>query len=167
MTYNVYVGGNLEAVFGQLGVLPSDQIARAAHAIYDQVVNKATFSLRAEAIADAIATDEPHFVGLQEMALIRTGEPDSFLGGPPNAATIVLDFREVLKAELASQGLNYSFDYEIQNADVELPRARRGQFFQGCSVDAFRRAAGSGRRRGVEPRCQELFRFFATADSAA
>jgi hypothetical protein len=40
MTYNVYVGGNLEAVFGQLGVLPSDQIARAAHAIYDQMMKR-------------------------------------------------------------------------------------------------------------------------------
>ena len=137
MTYNVYVGGNLEALFGQLGVLPPDQIARAAHAIYDQVVNKATFSLRAEAIADAIATDEPHFVGLQEMALIRTGEPDSFLGGPPNAATIVLDFREVLKAELASQGLNYSFDYEIQNADVELPMHDGGSFFKDGRLTLF------------------------------
>ena len=137
MTYNVYVGGNLEALFGQLGVLPPDQIARAAHAIYDQVVNKAAFSLRAEAIADAIATDEPHFVGLQEMALIRTGEPDSSLGGPPNAATIVLDFREVLKAELASQGLNYSFDYEIQNADVELPMHDGGSFFKDGRLTFF------------------------------
>ena len=137
MTYNVYVGGNLEALFGQLGVLPPEQIARAAHAIYDQVVNKAAFSLRAEAIADAIATDEPHFVGLQEMALIRTGEPDSFLGGPPNAATIVLDFREVLKAELASQGLNYSFDYEIQNADVELPMHDGGSFFKDGRLTFF------------------------------
>ena len=60
--------------------------------------------------------------------MIRTGEPDSFPGEPPNAATIVLDFREVLKAELASQGLNYSFDYEIQNADVELPVHDGGSF---------------------------------------
>ena len=137
MTYNVYVGGHLEAIFGQLGVLPPDQIARAAYAIYDQVVNKANFSLRAKAIADAIATDEPHFVGLQEMALIRTGEPDSFLGGPPDATTIVLDFREVLKAELASQGLNYSFDYEMQNADVELPVHDGDSFFKDGRLTFF------------------------------
>ena len=137
MTYNVYVGGNLEAVFGQLGVLPPDQVARAAYTIYDQVVNKAKFSLRAEAIADAVATDEPHFIGLQEMALIRTGEPDSVLGDPPNAATVVLDFREVLKAELASQGLNYSFDYEIQNADVELPVDDGDSFFKDARLTLF------------------------------
>jgi hypothetical protein len=124
MTYNVYVGGNLEAVFQQLMGMPLNQpaqLARTAYAIYDQVVNQSDFPRRAEGIAGAIAEFEPHFVGLQEMALIRAGAPDFLINLRPNADAVILDFRQVLEAALKQQGLDYSFAYEVKNADVELP----------------------------------------------
>ena len=124
MTYNVYVGGDLEAVFQQLIDMPPGQpaeLARTAYDIYDQVVNQSDFPRRAEAIARAIAESEPHFVGLQEMALVRVGPPDFLVNPRPNADTVMLDFRQELEAALEQQGLDYSFAYEVGNADVELP----------------------------------------------
>ena len=135
MTYNVYVGGDLEGVFQQLlGMQPDQpaQLARTAYEIYDQVVNESDFPRRAEGIAGAIAEFEPHFVGLQEMALIRAGASDFLLNPQPNANAVILNFRQVLEAALQQQGLDYSLAYEVQNADVELPMLNdEGEFMDG------------------------------------
>ena len=141
MTYNVYLGADLETVFQQLSDLPPGavgQVAEAAYEIYDQIVNQSDFSLRAEAIADAIAAHEPHFVGLQEMALIRTGPPNFLLtGGVPDAEDIEVDFREALKTALELRGMDYWFDYQIANADVELPMHDGGIFFKDGRLTLF------------------------------
>ena len=135
MTYNVYVGGDLEGVFQQLMGMQFNrpaELARVAYGIYDEVVNQSDFPRRAEGIAAAMAEFEPHFVGLQEMALIRAGGADFLINQRPNADTVILDFRQELEAALQQQGLDYSFAYEVQNADVELPMLNdEGEFMDG------------------------------------
>lgn len=135
MTYNVYMGGDLEAVFQELvGMQPLQpvQLARTAYEVYDQAVNQSAFPTRAGGIARAIAGFEPHFVGLQEMALIRVGTPDFPPNFQPNATTVVVDFREVLEEALEQQGLDYSLAHEVRNADVELPMLDdNGAFMDG------------------------------------
>lgn len=121
MTYNVYLGGDLEAAFQRLLGTQFDEVPRIAYGIYDEVVNQSDFVSRAEGIAASIAESEPHFVGLQEMALIRVGAPDFLVNPLPNAETVVLDFRQALEAALERQGLDYVFAHEVRNIDVELP----------------------------------------------
>ena len=140
MTYNVYVGADLEAVFQQLmgmQLIQGPQLARTAYEIYDQAVNQTDFPRRAERIAGVIAESEPHFVGLQEMALIRDGEFDFLLNPQPNADTVVLDFRQELEAAFEQQGLDYSFAYEVQNADVELPMLDDNGAFMDARLTLF------------------------------
>ena len=121
MTYNVYLGGDLEAAFQQLVDMQFEEVPRIAYGIYDEVVNQSDFASRAQGIVASIAESEPHFVGLQEMALIRVGPADFLINPQPNAATVVLDFRQELEAALERQGLGYAFAHEVRNADVELP----------------------------------------------
>ena len=140
MTYNVYVGADLEAVFQQLMGMQINlgpQLARTAYEIYDQAVNQTDFPRRAERIAGVIAESEPHFVGLQEMALIRVGEFDFLLNQQPNADKVVLDFRQELEAALEQQGLDYSFAYEVQNADVELTMLNDNGAFMDARLTLF------------------------------
>src|SRR6266540_207975 len=70
MTQNLYLGTNLQPLFGLQG---EDLILAAADA-YDEVVQN-DFPARAEAIAREIAADSPALVSLQEVALWQTG-PD-------------------------------------------------------------------------------------------
>ena len=132
MTYNVYLGGDLEAAFQRLTGMQFEEVPRIAYGIYDEVVNQSDFAGRAEGIAASIAESEPHFVGLQEMALIRVGGSDFLLNPEPNASTVVLDFRQELEVALEQQGLDYSFAHEVRNIDVELPMLDdEGAFMDG------------------------------------
>jgi len=64
MTQNLYLGANLDPLFGATG---ADLIIAAAE-IYDHML-QVDFPERAEAIAALVAEEEPDVIGLQEVAL--------------------------------------------------------------------------------------------------
>jgi len=113
MTYNMYLGSDFTDIFqAQSG---NEVLLEVGEAYRDMI--SGNVPERISSIADQIATGEPVLVGLQEVALWRTG---AFLDGAP-ATDVTYDFLQVLLDELAERGLHYA-PLEVQtNLDVELP----------------------------------------------
>ena len=108
--YNVYLGADLNPLFGASS-LP-DLISRAS-AIYAEV-ERTDFPQRAEAIAELVADDAPDVLGLNEVALWETA-PWAFVqtpGGPLPVATgpytPSFDFEQILLDALAAEGEPYT-----------------------------------------------------------
>lgn len=116
MTRNLYVGANVDLVIQAANTDPNSvpQVVAAAFA----QLQHTDFHVRAQGIADEIARNRPHVVGLQELSLIRTQTPGDFQ--PFNAADTVIDFLTVLQSALAARGLHY-VAYTIPETDVEVP----------------------------------------------
>ncbi len=127
MTRNVYYGADLLRVV----YAPSaDQVPLAVAKVWE-VVNQTFFPARAEVLADEIAWAAPHVLGLQEVALWRTGPPDSCAGArSPDAEEVAYDFLRILLDALAARGMDYravavqpTYDFELCSAggqDVRL-----------------------------------------------
>ncbi|HZY03071.1 MAG TPA: endonuclease/exonuclease/phosphatase family protein, partial [Anaeromyxobacteraceae bacterium] len=123
MTYNVYYGADLARV---LNAPSADQVPLAVAETWD-VVNQTFFPARAEVLADEIAAAAPHAVGLQEVALWRTGPPDSCAGAlAPNAEDVAYDFLAILLEALSARGVEYqvaavqpTYDFELCSAAGE------------------------------------------------
>lgn len=127
MTHNVYYGADLLRV---VNAPSADQVPLAVATVWD-IVNQTFFPARAEVLADEIARAAPHVVGLQEVALWRTGPPDSCAGAlVPDAEEVAYDFLQILLDALAARGLEYraaavqaTYDFELCSAsgqDVRL-----------------------------------------------
>ena len=115
MTYNMYPGTDFGEIFAAQSF--PELVSEVAEAYGDvQAGNPAE---RISAIADQIETGAPTLVGLQEVALWRTGTFDD----PAPATTIAYDFLELLLAELESRGLHYAAVAVQTNLDAELPAA--------------------------------------------
>lgn len=97
MTRNLYLGADLTPAI-QAGSLPGFVAANG------QILREVTlndFPTRAEGLADEILDLEPDLVGLQEVALWRTGPVDfEVLTKGPSAATVRYDYLQELLAEL-------------------------------------------------------------------
>jgi endonuclease/exonuclease/phosphatase family metal-dependent hydrolase len=113
MTYNIYIGANVDIVLGATTF--EDLIVKVA-AAYDTLF-LTNFPERADAIAKLIRRYRPHFIGLQEVSLIQR-----FDQIPPTVVYEQQNFLQILMDALAAKGLNYQFADSIQNADVTLPR---------------------------------------------
>jgi endonuclease/exonuclease/phosphatase family metal-dependent hydrolase len=98
-TYNLYLGGDVGTLLAPGVDTPAEFIA-AASALWGSVV-ATNFPERAEAIADLLAAENPHVVGLQEVALWETA--------PVGTATLAptYDFLALLRAELAERDAPY------------------------------------------------------------
>ena len=121
MTYNVYLGADTGGIFTRLvaGAAPQQLLSDAGE-LY-RAMQETDFPLRAVAIAESIAAHEPHFVGLQEMILLRQ-DPSNFAVNPmPDAETEVTDFRKVLMQALEAEGVSYEIAAQVKNMDIELP----------------------------------------------
>lgn len=116
MTRNLYLGASLNEA---LGATTFARLVRAATSVFGQV-QRNDIAERAETVAREIAEHEPHLVGLQEVALWRSGgfDPDA------PARTVELDYLQILLAALSARGLDYAPvpDGVVTNADVEVPR---------------------------------------------
>ena len=112
MTRNLYLGASLTPIFQ--ATTPTDALLAATQA-FQQVLNS-NFPARAEALADELAEEMPHLVGLQEVTLYRTGPGRD----PAPATTPVLDFLAVLQAEIAERGLPYAVASQVSAFDGEL-----------------------------------------------
>ena len=67
MTYNVYVGANMEGLIGITNLL---EVPAAVADVYAEAI-ASDFPGRAAGIAALIKTHRPHIIGLQEISLIR------------------------------------------------------------------------------------------------
>jgi endonuclease/exonuclease/phosphatase family metal-dependent hydrolase len=113
MTRNLFLGGDLTPSI----VAPSLPAFLAANAALLSHVDLVDFPARAELLADEIIANKPDLVGLQEVALWRTGP----LGSPAPATDVRYDYLALLMAELASSGHPYDVAVVQQEADLEAP----------------------------------------------
>jgi len=114
MTQNLYVGADVDLVIRALGTPnPGDDFPALLFAI--ETVGKTDFPARAEAIAERIARERPHAVGLQEVSEINIDLRP--LGVP---VVVDQDFLALLRAALVARGLNYQVAATSDNIDVNL-----------------------------------------------
>src|SRR6266545_141680 len=114
MTQNLYVGADVDLVIRALGTPnPDDDFPALLFAI--ETVGKTDFPARAEVIADRIARERPHAVGLQEVSEINIDLRP--LGVP---VVVDQDFLALLQAALTARGLNYQVAATSDNIDVNL-----------------------------------------------
>jgi endonuclease/exonuclease/phosphatase family metal-dependent hydrolase len=110
MTRNVYLGGDLTPSIAA----PTLSAFLAANAALLTHVDLMNFRARAELIADEIIQHRPDLVGLQEVALWRTGP----LGDPGPATTVRHDYLSVLMSKLRHW---YGVAVVQTEADLEAP----------------------------------------------
>lgn len=113
MTYNVYLGANLQPLFAPVSD-PLELIQRAK-GIFDHL-DKVDFNLRAAAIAEQIIENDPDVVALQEVSLWRTA-----LRSTPAEITVKYDFLKILLDGLARQGHPYRTVSVSENFSGRLP----------------------------------------------
>jgi hypothetical protein len=98
MTYNAYLGANLQPLFQAKDL---DELRRLATEAYAHV-HQVDFNLRAVAIAAQIVQAEPEVVALQELSLWQ-----EVLLSNPSELTTRYDFLQILLDELEAQGHPY------------------------------------------------------------
>ena len=116
MTRNLYLGATLNP---GLRATNAQELVNGAGVIFNEV-DANDFRVRAKGLAAEIRQKNPHLVGLQEVALWRTG-PCTESPIPPKAADVRYDFLKLLLAELNRGKRRYrtvvsepEFDFEIQ-----------------------------------------------------
>jgi endonuclease/exonuclease/phosphatase family metal-dependent hydrolase len=119
MTRNLYLGANLtpaiEAPTLTEFVAANGQILRE--------VTQNNFPVRAKGLAEEILQAKPDLVGLQEVALWRTGAPSlaPVLTGTPTATTVRYDYLQELLAELNRGPDRYEVVVVQNEFDLEAP----------------------------------------------
>lgn len=138
MTRNLYLGADInrpvEAALAAQQQGGSDveillALAAGSEATRN-IVDQTDFRVRARLLADEIKRTAPDLVGLQEVALWRSGPLELDKVGLPNAATVDYDFLQLLLAELNSQRHLYSAAVVGVRADVESPAFTGSPFDQ-------------------------------------
>ncbi|MFG2057597.1 endonuclease/exonuclease/phosphatase family protein [Micromonospora sp. NPDC048930] len=113
LTRNLYLGGDLTPSIAA-PTLPAFLAANAALLSHVDLVD---FPARARLIAEEIRERKPDLVGLQEVALWRTGP----IGDPAPATEVRYDYLALLMAELAESGHPYDVAVVRDEADLEAP----------------------------------------------
>lgn len=118
MTQNLYIGFDIEQYGAELIADPL-RVFELTTVAYDQVI-ATDFASRAAAFARQVEATQPALIGLQEVALFRSGTFDGF--GAPHATTVEFDFLQMALDALSARGLHYAAVATIENADAEFPR---------------------------------------------
>jgi hypothetical protein len=140
MTRNVYVGADIQrplrAVAGKTGQDALVALGNANHELLE-VVEQTDFRVRSRLLAREIARTKPDLVGLQEVALYRSGPLELGLDklGTPNAEEVDQDFLKILLRSLARKGAFYIPVAVQVESDVEAP-SFTGSPFDGTIADA-------------------------------
>lgn len=113
MTYNLYQGTELPHIF-----LPASDSSAAGAATDYETMHRTNFPERASAIAGAIRDAGADLVGLDEVALWRTG-PHVASGPQPPATMVDQDFVQILIAALKANNLRYAVVSSVNNFDVQ------------------------------------------------
>ncbi|MEU4481000.1 endonuclease/exonuclease/phosphatase family protein [Micromonospora sp. NPDC023966] len=120
LTRNVYIGGDLApSVAAQ--TLPEFLGANAALVAH---ADQMDFPARARLLAAEIRERRPDLVGLQEVALWRTGP----IFDPQPATSVRADYLAILLAALAATGQHYRAVVTQDEADLEAPAGDPFQF---------------------------------------
>lgn len=124
MTRNLYLGADLAPAIGAPN-LPS--FVAGTGAVLRQVT-ATNFPIRAKGLAAEILDTGPDLVGLQEVALWRTGPASiaPLLGGPKTATTVRYDFLELLLSELNVGKERYRAVVIQEEFDFEAPADENG-----------------------------------------
>jgi len=117
MSRNLYLGGDL--VRAARATTPEEFVG-AVTAIW-LMVEKNQFRVRAEALADEIASTRPALVGLQEVFTWRKDSPAD--GAATPAEQVELDFLAILLDALGERGLAYRAVASVELIDIEAPTA--------------------------------------------
>ncbi len=115
VTYNMYLGTDFTEIFSAQSF--QEVVEEVAEAYGD--VQSGDPAARISAIADQIEAAGPALVGLQEVALWRTGSPFDSAA----ATDVSYDLLQMLLDELAARGLRYRAAAIHTGFDAELPAA--------------------------------------------
>ena len=129
MSRNLYLGANIQrpvdaAVRAQAaGGTAQDVVVALANATHVSraIVDQTNYPVRSTLLAAEIAETAPDLVGLQEVALWRSGPLQLTQVAVPNAMTVDYDFLEILLDDLAELGAEYEAVKIGARADVEAP----------------------------------------------
>jgi hypothetical protein len=133
MTRNLYLGADINrpveaALAAQEAGLSAEEIVQVLAVATDltrAIVDATDFPTRSTLLAREIAGARPDLVGLQEVALWRSGPLELDKVGQPNAETVDEDFLEILLDDLAAAGAPYQASVIGERADVESPSFTR------------------------------------------
>jgi endonuclease/exonuclease/phosphatase family metal-dependent hydrolase len=124
MTRNLYLGADLAPAIGA----PSLEAFVAANGQILREVTANSFPIRAKGLAREILAEKPDLVGLQEVALWRTGPPDltPVITGKPTATTVRYDYLQELLAQLNKGPDRYEVVVVQPEFDLEAPADENG-----------------------------------------
>lgn len=124
MTRNLYLGADL----GPAIVAPNLTAFVAATGGVLRQVTATNFPIRAKGLAAEILAVQPDLVGLQEVALWRTGPPSiaPLLGSPNTAGTVRYDYLQLLLDELNAGEERYRPVVVQEEFDLEVPADENG-----------------------------------------
>lgn len=95
-------------------------VAERVGTLYRQVVDSRP-QARMDAVAAALAREQPDIVGIQEAAIVRRGPRSGGAVDDPDAGTVVADYLADLRTALADRGSPYRVESTVTNADLEFP----------------------------------------------
>ena len=122
-TRNCYLGANLFRLLA--AATEGSDAVRAAVSDLVRTVDRSHVPERMAAVAAELDRTEPDVVGLQEVALIRTGEPTA--GATPTATDVRYDFREELVTAFSERDLPYRVVAAVTTTDFQLPARVDGE----------------------------------------
>lgn len=114
MTYNIYQGTELENSIA--ATTPQEFVIGATMDFL--MMRQTNFAERSRALAAEIDASQPDLIGLQEVAVWRTGPHTD---PAQRASNVEQDFLAMLLDALRARGLSYSVASSIDNFDVQGP----------------------------------------------
>jgi endonuclease/exonuclease/phosphatase family metal-dependent hydrolase len=129
MSRNIYLGADINRPINaalaaqQQGGTPQQVLVALANATHltRAIVDQTNFPVRAGLLAKEVDRIEPDLIGLQEVALWRSGPLQLDQVAVPNATTVDYDFLQILLGALAARGEHYVAVSVGDRADVEAP----------------------------------------------
>jgi hypothetical protein len=143
MTRNVYLGADLAPAIGA----PSLEAFVAATGQILRDVSANDFPTRAKGLAQEILAEKPDLVGLQEVALWRTGPPSlaPVISGVPTATTVRYDYLQLLLDQLNRGPDRYDVVVVQNEFDLEAPGDENGVAGDGPAIQGIPNAEINGR----------------------
>jgi endonuclease/exonuclease/phosphatase family metal-dependent hydrolase len=143
MTRNLYLGADLAPA---IGAKTLDEFVTANGQILREVTAN-DFPTRAKGLAQEILSVKPDLVGLQEVALWRTGPPSlaPVLSGVPTATTVRYDYLQLLLDQLNKGPDRYEVVVVQNEFDLEAPADENGVAGDGPAIQGIPNAEINGR----------------------